>query len=220
MEEGLIEFENRTREILKTVDFEVIGARVRRERLSQNLSIRDLAGKANLSPHSITRLESGESFRAITLLKVCSALAIHVDRIASPIRRDIAAIHRKSENRWHQLDKYTEGFFGGTDGVLTEKEREEITAKSGQNPLVILNSRLDSGVLLSSVIEVRLPSEPRSHPGEELVYALNGPVKVIVNDENYILETGDSLVFWGTEIHSYAPVGDQVGLLLSVRARL
>ncbi len=85
---------------------------------------------------------------------------------------------------------------------------------------MILNSRLETGVLLSTIIEVHVPSVPRSHPGEEFVYALNGPVNVIVNDEEHILNTGDSMIFWGREVHSYKPVGGVVGKLLSIRVRM
>ncbi len=220
MEGDMLQTEARTRELLQTMAPEVIGSRIRRERISQSLSIRDLAAKANLSPHSITRLESGASIRPITLVKVCSALAIHLDRISAPAQNEIVAIHKESDNRWHQLDGYLDGFFGGRDGVLDKDDRKAIATNTGQNPLVILNSRLEAGVLLSTIIEVYVPSVPRSHPGEEFVYALTGPVSVIVNNEEHILSTGDSMIFWGTEVHSYKPVGDVVGKLLSIRVRI
>lgn len=216
---GLLDSESDVRDIQKRVSAEVIGARVRRERIAHGISIRDLASRSNLSPHSITRLEAGQPFRAITLVKVCAALEIHVDRIAEAIENDVAAKHSLTDNRWHFLDGYAEGFMGGGDGAVAGEERRKIAMSAGQNPLVILKSRLDAGTLLSTVIEVHVPSETRSHPGEELVYALHGPVQVTVADRGYTLETGESLVFWGTEPHSYEPLGETVGLILSVRAR-
>ncbi len=216
---GLLDSESDAKAIQMRVSADVIGARVRRERIAHNISIRELATKANLSPHSITRLEAGHPFRAITLVKVCAALEIHLDRIAAATDDDIAAKHSLSDHRWHYLDGYAEGFFGGRDGILDARQRKDLASSSDQNPLVILKSRLDAGVLLSTIIEVHVPSETRAHPGEELVYAINGPVGVTVAGRPYRLETGESLVFWGTEPHNYFPVEKTVGVLLSVRAR-
>lgn len=216
---GLLDSESDAKAIQMRVSADVIGARVRRERIAHNISIRELATKANLSPHSITRLEAGNPFRAITLVKVCAALEIHLDRIAAAMDDDIIAKHSKIDDQWHYLDGYADGFFGGKAGVIEPTERRSLALGAGQNPLVILKSRLDAGVLLSTIIEVHVPSDTRSHPGEEFVYALNGPVQVTVADKVHRLETGESLVFWGTEPHSYSPVGETVGSLLSVRAR-
>lgn len=207
--------ENDARQLLESTDSKIIGARVRRERIAQNVSIRDLAAKASISPHSITRLEAGEPFRASTLLKVCEALAIHVDRIASANDNEIAAIHRLADTRWHLLDGYADG----ANETPSEAERAELVQKTGQNPLVILKSRLESGTLLSTIIEVHTASPARAHPGEELVYCIRGPVQVTVADTAYRLETGESLTFWGTEMHSYEPLDGMIGQLLSVRAR-
>lgn len=216
---GLLDSESEVKEIQQRVSARVIGARVRRERIAHGTSIRELASMANLSPHSITRLEAGQPFRPITLVKICAALEIHIDRIADTVEDDVAAKHSLTDNRWHLLDGYTDGYLGGGDGQVGAEKRRELAFVAGQNPLVILKSRLDAGSLLSTVIEVYVPSETRSHPGEEFVYALTGPVQVTVAKRPYRLETGESLVFWGTEPHSYEPVGKIVGLLLSVRAR-
>lgn len=218
MDENFLSLENRAKALIADVSASVIGSRVRRERLAQNISIRDLATKANVSPNSITRLEAGSVFRAITLMKVCEALQIHLDRIASAVEGDVATIHRNSDDEWHQLDGYSLGYFGGQSKNPDQETRRVMSNELGQNPLKILRSRLEGGVLLSSIIEVHVPSEPRSHPGEELAYVLLGPVQVNISGKAHILETNESIVFWGTEPHSYEPVDGKMGLVLSVRA--
>ncbi len=210
--------ERQARELLDLVPPEVIGARIRRERLSQSLSIRDLASRANLGPNSVARLEAGTNFRPITLLKVCAALSIHVDRIAQADECDVVAIHRRYDDRWHDLDGYLDGYLGAADGILSKSERAALVKGTNQNPLLILKSHLESGQLLPTLIEVHTPSIARSHPGEEFVFVLRGPVKMIISGRDYTLDTGESLEFWGTEPHSYAPAKGVVGLILSVRA--
>lgn len=90
-------------------------------------------------------------------------------------------------------------------------------AKTGMNPLMLLNSRLTSGKLLPTLIEIHHASKPRSHPGEEFVYVLQGSVKVTVSETDYMLQAGESIEFWGSEPHAYAPTGADPALLLSVR---
>lgn len=211
-ERGLLSSEQEASELLSKVSPGVIGARVRRERKNQGVSIRDLAARANLAPHSITRLEAGQPFRAITLIKVCEALSIHVDRIASAIESEVIAAHRTEDDRWHFLDGYTQS------ALEPGSDRDRLARELNQNPLKILNSRLDRGNLIATVIEVYAPSQPRAHPGEEFVYALCGPVQVTVAGKAYPLNTGESLTFFGTEEHSYEPIGNSVGILLSVRS--
>ena len=216
-ENQLLDLENRARDVLGKLGSSIIGARVKRERLSQGHSIRDLAALAGLGPNSIVRLESGMGFRPLTLIKVCGALGIHVDRLESTAEADIVAVHRKCDDRWHELDSYGAGYLGDGDGVLTETERSRLAAGTQSNPLMLLKSRLGTGRLLPTLIEVHHPTPARSHPGEEFVFALRGPVQVSVAGRDYVLETGESMEFWGWEPHSYSPVGNDAGLLLSIR---
>ena len=70
---------------------------------------------------------------------------------------------------------------------------------------MILKSRLEDGNILPTVIELYQPSERRSHPGEEMVYVLNGRAEISVGSETFTLDEGESATFWSAEEHSYAP---------------
>lgn len=217
-EEHVLGLEKKVRELLNKVEPQVVGARIRRERQAQGLSIRELAALANLGTNSIVRLEAGTGFRPITLIKTCGALGIHVDRIAATSEADVVALHRRADDRWHELDSYGAGYLGGGDGRLSDEERQSAVEGTSRNPLMLLKSRLGTGRLLPTLIEVHNASTTRSHPGEEFVFALRGPVRVTVTEREYVLQTGESMEFWGSEPHSYSPLGDQPGLLLSIRA--
>src|ERR1044072_9486326 len=76
--------ESETQELIKNVPGTVLGSRLRGARPRMGISIRDLAGMAHVSKHSIVRIESGGLPHVTTLLKVCGALGIHVASLAKP----------------------------------------------------------------------------------------------------------------------------------------
>lgn len=203
-------------EILKTVPKAVVGARLRRERLAQGVSLRDLAGKAKVGVNSVVRLENGTDFRLTTLIKVCAALGVHLDRLANS-SDEAVAIHRRADDRWHELDSYSQGFLAGGSGQLSEDERRQAVANSGENPVMLLKSRLASGKLLPTYIEIHNATEPRSHPGEEFVYVVRGSLHLTIAGEQILLHEGESIDFWGSELHSYGPASDQPCAILSLR---
>ena len=71
--------------------------------------------------------------------------------------------------------------------------------------------------MLPTVIRITAKTKERSHPGEELVYVLSGSVIVSVSGKEYELSEGDSMEFWGSESHWYAPGQGGEGTILSLR---
>ena len=208
--------EAETQELIKNVPGAVLGARLRRARKRMGVSIRDLAQSAQISKNSIVRLEAGGMPHVTTLLKVCGALGIHVASIAKPGTEDhqVVAIHKQEDDRWFDLTDFGAGPLGGQDRPLTAEEREQMVKKGAQVPLMILTSRLDSGRLLPTVLELFQPSESRSHAGEEFVYVLEGEATITVGAEEFSLKVGESATFWSAEEHRYAPAP---GAVLPVR---
>lgn len=219
MTEDLLSLERDVTELLQRVPLEVVGARLRRARLRQGLSIRDLAERANVSKNSIVRLEQGGMPQPITVVKICAAMGIHIASIAAPTAEEgqIAAIHRHTDDRWFDLTDYAAGPLA--DHPLTETERRDRVRRGAKVPLLILKSRLESGRILPTIIEVYGESERRSHPGEEMVYVLKGRAEIHVGPESFILEEGESATFWSAEEHAYAPAaGTKLPVrLLSIR---
>ena len=165
------------------------------------------------------RLEGGGATYPITVVKVCAALGLHLASLADPSGEgsENAAVHRRSDDRWFDLTDFGAGPLGGLDRPLSPEERAGFVAAGAGVPLSILKSRLPEGRLLSTVIEVFRPSAPRSHPGEEFVYVLEGSAELSVGSEKYTLQAGESLVFRSAEPHAYAPSPDFPGQTLPVR---
>jgi quercetin dioxygenase-like cupin family protein len=155
------------------------------------------------------------------VLRVCRALAIHVERLATIGEDSLtrAVVHRRADDRWVDMADAASGPLLGLARPLTAKERARAVADGVDVPLCILQSRLPAGRVFANVIEAHAESVPRSHPGEEFVYVLSGRARVSVGEEGYTLEEGEALTFFSAETHRYAPADPPpaVTRLLSVR---
>ncbi len=197
--------EREVEQLLREVPAETIGARLYRARRRQGLSIRELAEAANVNKNSIVRLEKGGMPQPLTVLKICAAMSIHVASIANPEQDDAQtySIHRHGDDRWYDLTD-----FGGeplANCPIDEKERKRLAAGGIAVPMLLLKSRLEEGRMMPSVLELFGESQTRSHLGEELIYVLEGVARITIGADTFDLNTGESVVFWSSEQHKYAP---------------
>lgn len=179
------------------------GTRLRRVRLQQGLSIRQLSELADMSKTSVVQVEAGRTSRKSTYLKVASVLGLHLENLLQTGTADGLpyAVHRKSDDRWFDLSRFDEG-------LLPDNAQGSAEARahlSGVTPLNILSSRLEQGRIKPTIMEISAPSERRSHAGEEHVFVLSGTAVIGVGEYEVILEEGESITFWSAEPHSYMP---------------
>lgn len=174
--------------------------------MKQGLSIRELAAKAEVSKTSIVRLEQGHPTFASTVVRVCQSLGLHLAGLADPRQIDeFAVVHRAQDDRWFDMTEFGAGPLGAQDRPLAPNERKEIANGRVAVALLYLKNRLEGGMMLPALLEIYERSEPRSHPGEEMVYVLDGTVRVYVGDQIYDLSTGECITFWSAEEHAYEP---------------
>lgn len=201
----LLRQELEAQELLARVSPAVVGSRLARARKRQGLSIRELADAANVNKNSVVRLEKGGMPQPMTVVKVCAALGIHVAGIAVP--QDEAAVdialHRRKDDRWYDLTDFGSGPISGK--ALSPEDRGRLADKGLSAQMLMLRSRLDAGLINSSVIELYGESPVRSHVGEEMVFVLEGTALVKVGERTFKLVQGESVTFWSAEQHSYAP---------------
>ncbi|MGB3545186.1 helix-turn-helix domain-containing protein [Rubrivirga sp.] len=207
--------------VLAGTDPVMLGGRLRRVRLARGTSIRDLADEAGISKNSVVRLEQGRGTNPTTILRVCSALGLHLEPLIAGdvVEASVARVHHAKDDLWYDMTDFGAGPLEGADGPIDTHARQRAVA-SGEAvvPLNILKSRLPDGRVMPTILELYGPSELRTHPGEEFVYVIDGRVRVDVGPESYVLETGESLTFHSAEPHAYAPEADAVpSKLLSVR---
>jgi len=195
----------------------VAGTRLKRVRLQQGLSIRQLSDLANISKTSVVQVEAGRTSRRSTYLKVATVLGLHLENLVQSGSADGLpyAVHLKQDDRWFDLARFDEG-------LLPEPAQTDQKIRSSlpdATPLNILGSRLEQGRIKPTILEISSPSETRSHAGEEHVFVLEGAAIVGVGEHRVELQEGESITFWSAEPHSYMPHPDSKlpVRLLSVR---
>lgn len=204
---ALIERIERIAALLKRIGPELLGNRVRRLRDQQGLSIREVAAQASISKNSIVRLEQGRGTQPITVLKVCSVLGIHIERLAAPTSEDLlmAVTHRNKDDQWFDAADMASKPLLNANRPPTPSERKRAVAQGALAPINLLKCRLPEGRILPSVLEVYQESPIRTHVGEEFAYVLSGTAIITVGSKKHRLKAGESIAFWSAEPHRYAP---------------
>jgi transcriptional regulator with XRE-family HTH domain len=206
VEQSILESTAKAQELIVRLGYETLGARIRRQRLNQGISVRDLAEKAQVNKNSILRLEKGLGSHPLTLVSVCQALSLHMDGLALADEVDglIASVHRVDQDTWHDLRNVASGPLGPT-------------LSPDQIPIQLLTSRLPNGRVVPTIILVNQRTPVSSHHGEEFVYVLEGNLKVTVADKSFTLSASESINFWSGEQHCYEPFECEETKILSVR---
>lgn len=187
-----------------------IGLRIKANRQRQGISVRDLAERAHISKTSVVNMEQGRC-RPVTILKVCAALGLHIERFLADEQEDPAAdaiVHRYEDDRWYDLSGFASGPLGGKDRPLTDGERDVFHNKGITAQMLMFKSRFPDSNFWVGIIELSEQSELRSHPGEEFVLVLAGQAKIKVGKQTFELKTGESICFNPNRKHSYGPAAD------------
>jgi transcriptional regulator with XRE-family HTH domain len=215
---GILDQERQAAEMMSRVPAAVLGLRLRRARTHQGLSVRDVASRASLSKTSIVRLEQGHKVYPLTVVKVCAVLGLHLAGLTDPkaSRAAAAAVHHKRNDRWYDMTDFGAGPLGGLERPLTPAERKRFAEAGTAVALLLLKSRLGTGRLLPTVLELYGASPPRSHAGEEFVYVLHGKAKLCVGGTVHTLSEGEAITFWSEEEHTYAPAPDSPAMPVRV----
>ncbi|MGZ4636424.1 MAG: cupin domain-containing protein [Blastococcus sp.] len=178
-----------------------IGPKVRTLRKQAGLSLQQLAVQADVSAAAIHKIEqSGMVPTITTLLKVAGALgrpvAYFVDE--EEVVSDPTVFVRDGEQR----------------PILTSHTGIGLAGISGAYGRFYL-----AGARATVLPGASSGDHFLEHPGEELVYLLEGELEFVVNDQTYRLQPGDSLHFRTVQPHSWRNPGtaDAVALWMALR---
>ena len=188
-----------------------LGPRLRAIRIARGVGLRELARRLDLSPSSISQIETGKIRPSVrTLYALASEFGVTVDEIlfdeppaqdtgAAPaveprllVQRadDRPAIQLNSGVRWERLM-----FWGDEDVEFLEAIYEPGGASSPDESLV-------------------------RHSGHEFGHVLSGTLRVVVGFDEYILGPGDSITFPSSTPHRLSNEGPEtVRAIWVVRGR-
>jgi transcriptional regulator with XRE-family HTH domain len=159
----------------------LVGERIREIRTGQGLSLRALAELSKLSTNAISLIERGDNSPTVSSLhNLANALNVPITAFFEQ-RPDGHVIHLKSNRRPASE----------SSGVRMEN--------------------LGSGLPNQQIEPFLLSIGPGSsstrnqitHSGEEFVYVMRGSLTCSINDQDYQLEEGDSLLFLASQPHVY-----------------
>ena len=153
----------------------VVRARLRSLRNTLGLSLDGLAARSNLSPSTISRIETGK--RAISLdvlLPLASALQVDLDSLLTVHRDDDVVIHPVPS---------TAG--GRTTWMLSRPTGSTIAVKIRLEP-------------------TDRPAEPRVHPGHDWFFVIQGQVRLLLGEREITVGTGEAAEFATMTPHALA----------------
>jgi transcriptional regulator with XRE-family HTH domain len=178
-----------------------IGPKLRALRKQAGLSLQQLASRSDVSAAAIHKIEqSGMVPTITTLLKLSGALgrpvAFFVDEEGPAA--DPTVLIRDGEQR----------------PILTSHTGIDLAGISGAYGRFYL-----AGARATVVPGASSGEHAMEHPGEELIYLLEGELEFVVNEQSYSLKPGDSLHFRTVQPHFWRNPGttDAVALWMALR---
>jgi len=162
-------------------DKQLVGRCIRELRTQKGLSLRALAELSGLSTNAISLIERGDNSPTVSSLhNLATALAVPITAFFEQ-KLDGQVIHLKKNRRPTSE----------TAGVRMENLGSGLPNQQIEPFLMTIQP---GGSSTSGQI---------THSGEELVYVLRGSLVCRINEEEYPLEEGDSLLFLATQPHVY-----------------
>lgn len=187
------------------------------------MTVREVARQAEVDKNTYLRLERGQAVRLTTLERVCTALGTTPGRqmleLAKP--SEWFTVSRAASRKWEAAPEKMR--LDEPEDFDSEKNRLQFGwdgRHAGFNGF--LDCELFGGALVSSMIELFEMSTLRSFVGEELIYCLRGPVRMLLGEESLELVEGDAVCLWADQLHRAGPTvpivaGQRPPAILSVR---
>jgi transcriptional regulator with XRE-family HTH domain len=204
-----------------------VGEKLRAARRSQNLSLRELAAKAEVSASLLSQIENGKANPSVrSLYGIAEALSLPVDYFFPPPGDEDK---REAELTSNNLP----GNLTASEVRLTQSDRlfdQVELAKSdpsSKEPIIRPDTRttieLEGGVTWSRLtpgpeekiefLHIRYDVGAKSgakmshHNGREFTLVLEGELLLELGFESYLLKAGDSVIFDSTTPHRLSNAG-------------
>ncbi len=165
----------------------MIGTKIREKRKELEYSLKDLADKTDLTPGFISQIERDLAEPSITSLrKIAKALNVAVFYFLMTEEEVKAVVKKGERQKLNFADSHM------TYELLSPDLNRQMESFLGE---------LEPGAMTCE--------EPSTHPGEEITYVLKGKMWIIVGNDEYTLEEGDTIYYFGSVPHKIVSVGDE-----------
>jgi len=163
----------------------IVRTRLRSLRTTLGLSLDELAARTNLSPSTISRIETGK--RAISLdvlLPLATGLQVGLDALLD-VSGDDDVVIRPTPSK----------VGGRTTWMLSRPGGSTVAVKMRVEP-------------------TRSPPPQRVHPGHDWLFVLSGRIRLSLGDRDITVETGEAAEFATMTPHAFAAIGRPAEVLM------
>jgi transcriptional regulator with XRE-family HTH domain len=168
-----------------------LGKRIRSMRLKQAITLQQLASRTNLSKSLLSKIENGKvSSPVSTLFTIAQALNTKITYFFSDQDENppIILVRKNERRRFHRINAR----FGYTYEALGYKRKEKL-----MEPFILyMDKKTTKNVTFS-------------HPGEEILFVLEGTSEFKHGDQKLIVKKGDCVYFDASIPHSGRPIGNK-----------
>jgi transcriptional regulator with XRE-family HTH domain/predicted Fe-Mo cluster-binding NifX family protein len=173
----------------------LVGHRLRELRTRLGFSLRVLANRSGLNVNTLSLVENGKSSPSVSTLQRL-ALALKVP-ISSFFESDLTNKHVV----FTPVNQRPQATFGSTK---MQNLAKDLAGSTVQSFVVALQPGMGSG------------DQMIVHTGHEFVYCLSGSIQYQIEQEEYDLKPGDSLVFEAQLPHCWENKGDDTAQILLI----
>jgi transcriptional regulator with XRE-family HTH domain len=175
-------------------DKPTVGPRIREIRMNKGLSLRALAELSGLSTNAVSLIERGDNSPTVSSLhNLATALGVPITAFFEQ-RPDGQVIHMQKSRR--------------------------PTSESAGVKMENLGSGLPNQQIEPFLMSIEAGGSstrnPITHSGEEFVFVVKGSLVCRINDREYPLAEGDSLLFLATQPHVYHNHTQQAATMLII----
>ncbi len=170
-----------------------LGARIRMLRAQRHYTLEALAAVTEISPAHLSRLESGTRQPSLAVaLSLAAGLGVSLSELLGPTQQapDEGIVVR-----------------GATAPIRTVGgvTFQALTPPQGQQQI--------QAVRVSVPVRPRA-SKPQTHEGEQWLYVTRGPMRMVLGQDTFVLETGDAANFDGSVPHVLSGEGHEAEILI------
>jgi transcriptional regulator with XRE-family HTH domain len=161
-----------------------VRTRLRSLRATLGLSLDDLAARTNLSPSTISRIETGKRTISLdVLLPLAAALQVDLDVLLDVSPDDDVVIR-------------------------------PVPSSSGGRTTWMLSRPTASMVAMKMRLEPTDLGEPRVHPGHDWFFVLDGRVRLLLGEREIVVEVGEAAEFATMTPHAFTAVDGPAELIM------
>lgn len=164
-----------------------VGSRIKALRKEKNMTLKNIADKTGFSISFLSQLERGKSSATLESLKMISmALGVNPGYFFEHMEEESQVVQRGELER-ERMDRHN----------IYYKNLSSTVERPAFSPfLVVLKPDQNEGNLIQ-------------HPGQEFLYVLEGQLTVQIDEETFVLNPSDSIMFDSSKKHYWYNYSDE-----------